>query len=91
MPFNFIEIEKRKSRFVLTLFVFLVGFYFFGAYLILAVFRLSLFLSPFSLLRVFLIACIAAAIHWLVSTRDMAERILDVLQVARPDPKDRYH
>jgi len=36
-------------------------------------------------------ACVIAVIHWYFSSRDMINKMLDILEAAEPDPKDSYH
>lgn len=102
MPYSFIEIERQKNWVITLVFIFLVLLYFLIAealWLIIKLFFLletnSFEVQPIFFLKeatfVFLISLIIAVFHWNLSTKDMLNRILNLLDAVEPDPKDTYH
>lgn len=102
MPYSFIEVEKQKSWIIRAVFLFLIVFYFLVAEIIwlitkifvvseLKVAKAPALFSPVEAVVVFFVAFIIAFVHWRFSTRDMIEKILNLLGAIDPDPKDSYH
>ena len=103
MPFSFIEIEERKKRVIIFLFLGIILFYFFGAYILTitlrAIFTLSrvtswknIFLLPLGhLVAILSFAFIVGILHWFMSVSGGAEKILRVLRAYPPDKEDTYH
>ncbi len=102
MPYSFIEIERKKNWLIVLVFIFLVLLYFLIAealWLIIKfffllearVFEVPPIFSIKELTYVFLISLIIAVFHWYLSTKDMLNRILELLCAVEPDPKDTYH
>lgn len=102
MPFSFIDIERKKSRIISSLFFILIGFYFFNAYLILLIFQNTVFpifdgIFKFAFpswtrtLWTLIIAFIAAFLHWKISTTNMLPRMTEAIDAERVDDKDEYH
>ncbi|GBE04537.1 MAG TPA: hypothetical protein ENG95_00995 [Nitrospirae bacterium] len=103
MPFSFLDIEARKSRRIVLLFITLLGFYFLSAFIIYNVVRIGfIFQSGFRtstsnayalpvMLKIFGIALLVAVLHWMYSSINMVPRLLSVIGAKPIDPKDRYH
>jgi heat shock protein HtpX len=103
MPFSFLDIEARKTRRIIFLFLTLLCFYFAGAFLIYSVIRLefpveyvhgmpqeNLYTLPI-MLKIFAAALLVALIHWIYSTINMVSRIISVIGAKPLDLEDRYH
>lgn len=105
MPFTFIDIEKKRTKEIVGLFIFLVFFYFFGAWLLTvsgkAIFTLrfvkdatlsqAFSLSAKTILKIFGISFLVAIFHWYLTTYNNLSKIVDVLKAKPPDPDDSYH
>ncbi len=103
MPFTFIEIESRKNKTIPALFIFLVGFYFLGFYILAALIRGYFFLSAFVSGRGFfyftveefvyiLLASLAAAgLQWYFTAYAMVDRLIETMEASVPDKQDSYH
>ncbi len=103
MPFSFLDIETKKSRRVIFIFITLVVFYFLSAVLIYSSVRFGFLLDYTSdassldvysasvMLKIFAVAFLIAFIHWMFSTRNMIQRLLSVIGAKPIDPEDRYH
>lgn len=103
MPFSFIDIEERKTKEIIFLFIFLVGFYFFSAWILavtvkfLLAFQLKMAfhnIAKFPLNQLVIIFCTAlliAVFHWWYSTSSSIPRILTILKSQPLDKEDRYH
>ncbi|MEK6529205.1 MAG: hypothetical protein AABZ36_10040, partial [Nitrospirota bacterium] len=102
MPFSFLDIETRKTRRIILLFLTLLCFYFIGAILIYSVAGLEFLsddsaagfsnkYSPLTLLGILTAAFLVALAHWTYSTRNMIPRLISVIGAKPIDPDDRYH
>jgi heat shock protein HtpX len=105
MPFSFIEIEEHKSWQIGFVFAGLVMFYFVGASLLIIVTHYFFIcngrsyesLCGFSLLQpkifiyTFLVALVAAILHWTYSIYESIPRLLKIMRAAPPDLEDTYH
>ncbi len=105
MAFTFIDIEEEKTRLVGWVFLVICLFYFLTAYLILLIVRNSCFGflsgcglsgSPFfpslnQTISAFILAFLAALLHWYFSTSRLMERMCEALGARDLDPKDTYH
>lgn len=103
MSFTFVDIEQRKKRVIIFLFLFLSGFYFLGAWLIYmtvrgffmlksAYGRISLFSVPAShLWSIFAVSFIAGGLQWYDSAIHGTRKILRRFKADAPDPDDVYH
>ncbi len=101
MSFSFIEIEEQKTRFVWGLFVVLILFYFFVAWLLIIPFNLTFQLRSIDYagilpdlkqtLIAFIIAAIAGAAHWHFSVDGMVGRSLAGIGAVPADEKDTVH
>lgn len=102
MPFSFLDIEIRKTRRIILLFLTLLCFYFIGAILIYSVAGLEFSsddsaagfsnkYSPLTLLGILTVAFLVALAHWTYSTRNMIPRLISVIGAKPIDPEDRYH
>lgn len=103
MPFSFLDIETRKTRRIILLFLTLLCFYFIGAILIYSVIRLefpvdyidgipleNLYTLPI-MFKIFAAAFLVALIHWAYSTINMVPKIISVIGAKPLDPEDKYH
>lgn len=104
MPFSFIDIEKKKSRVIAAIFLFLVLFYFLTAFFILCVLENTVFYSPGEraldgfrwpqadhvLVALMLAFCLGWA-HWFFSTNQLIPKICRIIGAVSADPKDFYH
>ncbi len=106
MPYSFTQIEKDKSNRIGFVFSFLIVFYFavalglcwiFKAYFALKMSRYdqayppSFYLSGYEMLFILAIAAVAGVIHWIISTNNIVEKMLRILQAQPLNPKDTYH
>jgi len=105
MPFSFIDIEKEKNRAIAFLFLFIILVYFVTAYLLLIVAentfyfqffsegeRHTFLFPPFKHVAVaFVIAFLAAFLHWSISTSNLIDKLSLAVGALPIDPKDTYH
>ncbi|MCP4653615.1 MAG: M48 family metalloprotease [Candidatus Omnitrophica bacterium] len=105
MSFSFIDIEERKTKQIFFLFIFLVLFYFFSAWILTIVARgmvllrikkavstVQLFtLSPKVLFYIFSISLVVGMFHWFYSTHANLPRIIKTLKAQNIDKEDKYH
>jgi len=104
MPFSFIDIEERKTREIIFVFIGLTLFYFAGASALILVADFCLtyngrclytsdgfLLRPQVFLYTFLAAVVAAALHWMYSVYSSIPRLLKAMRAVTPDVNDSYH
>jgi len=106
MSYTFIELEQRKTRIILPLFISIIAIYFVTAYAILVA-AMNLFFS-FSIMRftlcgklflpsleqtgiVLLVAFLIAVVHWSFSVYNLIPKLLKATGAAPVDEKDIYH
>jgi len=104
MSLTFVDIEQRKNRSIWLLAVVVILFYFLTGYLILIVLRFScrtvfnphslsslLLPSPRETIYMVLSAAIIGLGHWYFSTRNLFEKIAQLIGAEHADPSDAYH
>jgi heat shock protein HtpX len=96
MPFTFVQIEEKKSRTIFLAFLFIILIYFLTAYLLLLIAEnnfpgASNFPPVHHVLAVFVVAFVAGGLHWLISTHDLTEKLMEALGACPLDPQDTYH
>lgn len=104
MSFSFIDIEEKKSRLIIFIFLGIVAFYFLTAFLLLVIFENSIFiylaetqrsftfLPPLKhILIALLVALIAAFLHWTISTSNIIDKMSVALGALPLDSRDTYH
>ncbi len=106
MPYSFTKIEEDKSKVIGGVFVFLIAFYFLGAWITYFVAKVSVLgqqsssylyaketftVSLSETLAVLGVAFIAGIIHWTAATHNLISRICRVLRAEPLNPQDTYH
>ncbi|MCU0666490.1 MAG: zinc metalloprotease HtpX [Candidatus Omnitrophica bacterium] len=90
MAFSFIDIENKKSKEIIYLFILLIAIYFLTVYLGLSII-LNRFLAFNQAIIALLAAFVFAAGHWIFSTSNLLGQITQRLGTDTADPEDNYH
>jgi heat shock protein HtpX len=93
---SFFDIEERKKKVIFFFFTFLLIIYFLTFYFILTILNFTFF-ENFRLLSyqetffIFLVSFLTAYFHWKISTKEIVNKILNILKATKIDEDDSYH
>ncbi|HAV43052.1 TPA: hypothetical protein DCX15_03460, partial [bacterium] len=101
MPFSHVEIEQKKRWIISLFFLVLVSLYFLTVLVIgninkifvsmICSWSLPLYLNLKETIILLIAAFLVSIIHWCISTRDAASKMLKILNAQPIDKKDLYH